>query len=48
MTEFYELVLSGSKFPLEYVLALIALAAIGLAGFAIHAMHSISKEKRDK
>ena len=48
MTEFYELVLSGSKFPLEYVLALIALAAIGLAGFAIHAMHSIAKEKRDK
>lgn len=48
MAKLIELFTSGAKFPLEYVLALIALAAIGLAAFAIHAMHSIAKEKRDK
>lgn len=48
MTEFFELVSSGSKFPLEYVFALVAFGAMGLAAFAIYAVHSIAKGKDDK
>lgn len=48
MPQFLELLSNGSKFPLEYVLALIALGAMGLAAFAIHAIHSIAKQKSDK
>jgi hypothetical protein len=45
MSEVVDLIASGVKFPMEYILALIALAAIALAGFAIHAVHSIAKKK---
>ena len=48
MPQFLELLSNGSKFPFEYVLALIALGAMGLAAFAIHAVHSIVKLKSDK
>lgn len=47
MSEFVELIANGSAFPIEYVMALIALSVIGLAFFAIHAIHSIAK-RRDK
>lgn len=47
MNEILELIRSGSGFPIEYVMALIALAVIGLATFAIYAIHSIAK-RRDK
>lgn len=47
MSDVIELIAGGAKFPMEYVLALIALAAFALAGFAIHAVHSIAKKKDD-
>lgn len=47
MAKIIELIASGSKFPLEYVMALIALAAIALAAFAIHAIHSLAKRRND-
>ena len=47
MSEIVDLILGGAKFPMEYVLALIALAAIALAGFAIHAVHSIAKKRNE-
>lgn len=47
MPEIVELIAKGSAFPMEYVLALIALAAFALAAFAIHAMHSIAQRKND-
>ena len=47
MSEVGELVIAGAKFPIAYVLAVIALAAMALAGFAIHAIHSIAKRKGD-
>lgn len=45
MSEVIELILGGAKFPMEYLLALIALCAMALAGFAIYAVHSIAKKK---
>lgn len=47
MSEFFELVRSGSSFPIEYVMAIIALSVVGLAAFAIHAVHSLAK-RHDK
>ncbi len=45
MSDLVELIVGGARFPMEYVLALIALGAMALAGFAIHAVHSIAKKK---
>lgn len=45
MSELIEVIQSGSAFPIEYVMALIALGSIGLAMFAIHAIHSIAKRR---
>lgn len=47
MSALIQLISDGAKFPIEYVLALVALAAIGLAALAIHAIHSIAKRKTD-
>lgn len=47
MNELFELVRSGSSFPIEYVMAVIALSVIGLAAFAIYAVHSLAK-RHDK
>jgi hypothetical protein len=47
MPEIGELITKGSAFPMEYVLALIALAAMALAAFAIHAICSIARRKDD-
>ena len=47
MDKLIDLISNASEFPMEFVLALIALSAIGLATFAIHAMHSIAKTKKD-
>jgi|GEM_PF-6648879 len=42
-----ELIAEGSAFPIEYVLAVIALAAMALAAFTIHAIVSIAKRNND-
>ncbi|MEL7452795.1 MAG: hypothetical protein AAGJ50_05415 [Pseudomonadota bacterium] len=42
-----ELIAEGSAFPIEYILAVIALAAMALAAFTIHAIASIAKRKND-
>lgn len=47
MAELADLIANGSAFPMEYILALIALGAMALAAFAIYAMHSIAKRKND-
>lgn len=47
MAKIIELITKGSEFPLEYVMALIALAAIALAAFAIHVIYSITRRKDD-
>ena len=45
MSELIELIKTGSAFPIEYVMALMAFAVIGLAAFAIYAVHSIAKRR---
>ncbi len=47
MKSLSELIAEGSAFPIEYVLAVVALAAMALAAFAIHAIVSVAKRKRD-
>ena len=47
MSTVIELISHGANFPVEYVMALIALAAMGLAAFTIHAVHSIAKRRDD-
>lgn len=47
MAALINLIANGSTFPMEYVLALIALGAMALAAFAIHIVHSITKRKDD-
>ena len=48
MHEIVDLLSKAAKFPIEYVLALIALGAMALAGFAIYAVHSIAKRRSEK
>lgn len=47
MQELIELIAAGVKFPIEYVLALIALGVIALSAFAIHVVHTHTKRKPD-
>jgi hypothetical protein len=48
MVNITELITKVSEFPLEYVIALIALAAIALAAFAIHVIYAIARRRGDR
>lgn len=47
MKALIELIAAGVNFPIEYVVALIALGVIALSAFAIHVIHSLAKRKPD-
>jgi hypothetical protein len=47
MSALIELISAGVEFPIEYVVALIALGVIALSGFAIYVVHSLAKRKHD-
>lgn len=47
MTELINLVSNASNFPIEYVIALIALGAISLSFFAIYVVFSIARTGKE-